>query len=503
MPAPSDLEASPGVGTSDRPSPGRSASAVEVRQARRSTPEWMRRYIATVVTIDLVASAAAAVVAFLVRFGDPASPYANYLIAGAVFPIFWFGLVHVCRGYAPQDLGSGTEEFRYLVRAGVASMASVGFVSYALALELARGYVVIVIPLTVLISLAGRYLARKQLHHRRQTGQCMKSVLGVGREGAVLDLVEQLRRDKYCGMQVIGACVPNPEAASALRAAGVKIMGSLDEAAMLVRQLDVDAVAVTSSSETGAVYLRKLSWDLERTGVELLVAPGLMEVAGPRMHMRPFVGLPLLYVEEPEFTGAGRLVKGAMDRFIAILGLLFLAPILAVIALAIRLDSPGPVIFRQTRIGKDGVPFTMLKFRTMTADAEALLAELADRNVNADGLLFKDPQDPRITRAGQLLRRYSLDELPQLVNVVSGTMSLVGPRPPLPTEVELYDESVRRRLLVHPGLTGLWQVSGRNDLTWEESVRLDLRYVENWSLVLDVMIMWKTVYTLVRPHGAY
>jgi exopolysaccharide biosynthesis polyprenyl glycosylphosphotransferase len=312
-----------------------------------------------------------------------------------------------------------------------------------------------------------------------------------------------MRRDRHCGMQVVGACVPQPAAADLLRAEGVPVLGDLSAAAGVVRSLRADAVAVTCSSETAAVYLRRLSWDLEGSGVELLVAPGLMEVAGPRMHMRPFIGLPLVHVEEPEFTGPKRLVKNLLDRMGAMVVLLLTAPVLACIALAVRLDSPGPVLFRQQRVGQGGRAFTMLKFRTMVADAESRREALRSRNQNSDGLLFKVTGDPRVTRVGRVLRRYSLDEIPQLLNVVSGRMSLVGPRPPLPEEVALYDDSVARRLLVKPGLTGLWQVSGRSDLTWEEAVRLDLRYVENWSLALDIQILWKTVSAVVRAEGAY
>jgi exopolysaccharide biosynthesis polyprenyl glycosylphosphotransferase len=312
-----------------------------------------------------------------------------------------------------------------------------------------------------------------------------------------------VRRDRHCGMDVLAACVPDPEGAHLLRAEGVAVVGDLDQVARTVQALGADAVAVTNSSETAAAYLRRLSWELEGSGVELLVAPGLMEVAGPRMHMRPFIGLPLLHVEEPEFTGSKRLVKEVVDRLGAGLALLGIAPVLLAIALAVRLDSPGPVLFRQVRIGRDGREFGMLKFRTMVADAEAQRAALLDRNERADGLLFKIADDPRITRVGRVLRRLSLDELPQLLNVLGGRMSLVGPRPPLPAEVALYDDSVRRRLLVKPGLTGLWQVSGRSDLTWDESVRLDLRYVENWSLLLDLMILWKTASAVIRARGAY
>jgi exopolysaccharide biosynthesis polyprenyl glycosylphosphotransferase len=228
-----------------------------------------------------------------------------------------------------------------------------------------------------------------------------------------------------------------------------------------------------------------------------------MEVAGPRLHIRPVTGLPLLHVEEPEFAGTRRVVKGAVDRMLAAVGFVLLLPLLLSIVLMIRLTSPGPALFRQVRIGQHGREFTLLKFRSMYSDAETRRAELLTRNERAEGLLFKIKDDPRVTPVGRWLRKFSLDELPQLINVLTGRMSLVGPRPPLPEEVALYQDDVRRRLLVKPGLTGLWQISGRSDLDWDESVRLDLRYVENWSFTLDLMILWKTMSTVVRGRGAY
>ncbi|MGY1733783.1 sugar transferase [Geodermatophilus sp. SYSU D01045] len=470
-------------------------------RGRRPLRRWMSWYVVAAVVADVLAAALAGVTAQVVRFGTDVGP--TMAAALVLLPLGWAALVFVTGGYAVGDLGNGNEEFRSVFRAGVVLLAGIALVSYAGALELSRGMVVIAVPAAVLASLLGRHLLRRRLHALRARGRCLRTVVAVGRERAVLDLVRQLRRDRNCGMDVVGACVPDPQRAELLRAEGVAVAGDLAEVTAAVRRLGADAVAVTSSSETAAVYLRRLSWELEGSGVELLVAPGLMEIAGPRMHMRPFIGLPLVHVEEPAFTGPKRLVKAAMDRSVAVLLLLTVLPVLLAVALAIRLDGPGPVLFRQRRIGLDGRPFTMLKFRTMVTDADARRSALADRNQNADGLLFKVADDPRVTRVGRVLRRLSLDELPQLLNVVGGQMSLVGPRPPLPGEVALYDDQVRRRLLVKPGLTGLWQVSGRSDLTWEEAVRLDLRYVENWSLALDVLILWKTFSAVVRADGAY
>ena len=234
----------------------------------------------------------------------------------------------------------------------------------------------------------------------------------------------------------------------------------------------------------------------------MVVAPALTDVAGPRIHITPVAGLPLLHVEEPEFTGVRRLFKSVSDRVLALLLYLLLSPLLVLIAIAVRVSSRGPALFRQERVGQDGQTFGLLKFRSMYVDAEARLAALQGSN-EASGLLFKMRADPRVTPVGRWLRRYSLDELPQLWNVVRGDMALVGPRPPLPSEVAAYESHVRRRLLVRPGITGLWQVSGRSDLSWDDAVRLDLYYVENWSPALDAMILWKTLFAVVRGKGAY
>lgn len=470
--------------------------------ARRSTPRWVGRYAFAVRVTDVLASLAATLLAHAVRLGDEAlAPQSLWLIAA--FPVVWLVLVQLSGGYEQRELGTGATEFRSVMRAGVVLLAGIALVSYAFALELSRGLVVVAAPSAVALTAGLRYVVRRRVHRLRAQGRCMRTVVAVGRERAVLDLVEQLRRDRYCGIDVVAACVPDPVHADLLRAADVPVLGDLGTAAAVVQSTGADAVAVTSASETAATYLRRLSWELEGSGVELLVAPGLMEVAGPRLHVRPFVGLPLLSVEEPDFHGSRRVVKTLVDKVVAATALVLMLPLLLAIAVAVRCDSRGPVLYRQERVGKGGRPFVMLKFRSMVDGAHAMREAGSADNLNGDGLLYKVRDDRRITRVGHLLRRYSLDELPQLLNVLGGSMSLVGPRPPLPDEVALYDSSVQRRLLVTPGLTGLWQVSGRSDLTWDESVRLDLRYVENWSLSLDLMILWKTLSTVVRARGAY
>jgi exopolysaccharide biosynthesis polyprenyl glycosylphosphotransferase len=318
----------------------------------------------------------------------------------------------------------------------------------------------------------------------------------------VLEMLRRLGDERFHGLQVVAACLPLPGQRPALMERGVPVVGGFGSVEQAVRLTDADTVAVLASPDLGPEQLRRLAWDLEPTGADLLVAPSLVEVAGPRLSIRPVTGLPLLQVEQPTFTGGRRIVKATFDRTMAFAALVLLFPLFLTIGLLVRLTSRGPAFFRQERIGKDGKPFTMWKFRSMVVDAESLREKLLEQS-DRDGLMFKMRSDPRITPIGAWMRKHSVDELPQLINVLTGSMSLVGPRPPLPEEVAEYGDDVRRRLLVRPGLTGLWQVSGRADLSWEESVRLDLRYVDNWSLATDLLILWKTVRAVIRGGGAY
>jgi exopolysaccharide biosynthesis polyprenyl glycosylphosphotransferase len=326
----------------------------------------------------------------------------------------------------------------------------------------------------------------------------------VGRRDSVAAMIRQIQRAPNHGMHVVGACVSGmgEESGSASHVEGVPVFGLTDGTVAAVDLLDAEVVAVSSHPDLAGHALRRLAWSLEERQVELLVSPGILEVAGPRLSIRPTSGMPLLHVERPVRSGGRRVVKSMVDLCLTLSITVLALPALAVIALLVRLDSPGPILFRQNRVGAEGVEFSMLKFRTMVVDAEERLAGLAAGH-DVNSMLFKMKDDPRVTRVGTFLRRYSLDELPQLFNVLGGTMSLVGPRPPLPREVALYEPDAVRRLRVRPGLTGLWQVSGRSDLTWDESLRLDLWYVDNWSLVLDLQILFRTMRAVIRGSGAY
>jgi exopolysaccharide biosynthesis polyprenyl glycosylphosphotransferase len=382
-------------------------------------------------------------------------------------------------------------------------LATLGTVSWAFRLDVARGFVIAVVPLAASLTLLQRYTQRQMLHRARGRGQYLQTTLLVGHRNAVAALDEQMDREAYHGYRVVGCCLPNDQFSPVADAFnGLPILGGLDEVAAVVARYEVDTVAVLPCPELHGPALRSLGWDLEQTHAELLLAPAVTEIVGPRVHIRPVCGLPLLHMERPELTGVRRITKDLFDRTSAFLGLIFLAPVLLSVALAVKVTSRGPVFFRQERVGRDGQTFSMLKFRSMVTGADGMVANLAAEN-EGNGVLFKMKADPRVTSVGRVLRRFSLDEVPQLFNVLKGEMSLVGPRPPLPTELERYGFDMHRRFLVKPGLTGLWQVSGRSDLSWDDSVRIDVRYVENWSLAFDFMILWKTVGAVLRGSGAY
>ena len=461
---------------------------------------WMRTYLRRAVIADSCCALVAGLLAQRIRFDGTAGALGLYLLLSLGLPVFWLAAVALTGGYDSRFVGGGSDEFRRVLNAAVSLTAGVAIVSYAAKLDIARGYVVFALPCTTTFDLVARYLLRRRLHRLRRFGHCMLRTVAVGHASAVIDLITELRRDSYHGLAVVAACLADANGSDDL--AGVPVSGGLGDVAAAVRNSGADAVAVLACPEMNGARLRALAWELEKTATDLCVAPALMDVAGPRTTIRPVAGLPLLHVDHPELTGVKQVAKGLFDRVTAAAALVLLAPLLMAITIAIRLDDGGPSLFRQTRVGKDGHPFTVVKFRTMVADAEEQKALLMAQN-ELDGVLFKIRRDPRVTRTGLWLRRWSLDELPQLLNVVIGDMSLVGPRPALPEEAARYAAHVQRRLVVKPGLTGLWQVNGRSDLSWDEAVRLDLRYVENWSFALDLQILWKTVSVLLKGSGAY
>ncbi len=408
-------------------------------------------------------------------------------------PLLFCVLIAVSGGYGPQQLEGGRDRWR------TPALASLGTCLVAASLvglraDLPGGLAAAVLLPTAALTVLSVLLRRAWRARSRTT----TDALAVGDGRLIADLVaDTSRRD---GLRFVGACVPGGSCA-VLDAAGVPVLGDLDDVPVVVHRFVVDAVVVTACVDIPAPSLRRLSWDLEGSGVQLVVAAGLLDIHGARLGVRELGGVPFLALAQPALDDPRRLLKAALDRCCALLALVLLAPVMVAIGLAIRATSPGPALFGQTRVGRHGREFTIWKFRSMQAGAEQQLGELD--NDHGDELLFKIQNDVRITSLGAHLRRWSLDELPQLLNVLRGEMSLVGPRPPLPTEVRQYDDDVRRRLLVTPGMTGPWQVGGRSELSWDASIRLDLRYVEDWSLGLDLRLLCQTFSAVLRGRGAY
>ncbi|MFI6644922.1 sugar transferase [Streptomyces sp. NPDC050504] len=465
--------------------------------------DWEQRYRRAVIISDTVATAlvVAAIGGF---FGarDAANWHEKWRILAIGTELLVLGALGVSRSWAPAVLGQGAEEFRRLGRSLFAAAVVLALAGIALTSRNIKLWIFVAIPAIALLTMTQRYLLRLWLHKQRKEGRCLRPVLAAGSPATVHDLITRARKFPHLGWRVDAVCTADGIGFDGDQLDGVPVVGRLNDVAGHVRRDGYRVVAVTPDPHWTPDRLQRLAWNLEGSDADMVVAPVLMEVAGPRLHVDAVLGIPLLRLSMPAFTGGRRVVKEVVDRMGAVILLVLLAPLMLLVALLVLLDSRGGAFYRQRRVGKDGREFTIFKFRTMAVGAHRARDELADRNEGA-GLLFKMRSDPRVTRVGKVLRRYSLDELPQLFNVLNGSMSLVGPRPPLPEESAAYGPDIRRRLLVKPGLTGLWQISGRSDLPWEEAVRLDLRYVEDWSLALDTVILWKTLRAVLQGQGAY
>ncbi|AQT78730.1 UDP-phosphate galactose phosphotransferase [Mycolicibacterium litorale] len=477
-----------------------------------TVPAWHSTYARRLAVTDFVSVVLAVGLAQWLRFGGlpgTASTYAdlNYLLVSIAVASLWMLALSINNARSPRIVGSGAEEYRRVLMATLAVFGGVAIISMLFKLEIARGYLMIALPTGITLLILSRWVARRMVIRARQKhGRCITRVLAVGSAPAVRDLTKSLAREEWSEYMVVGACIPGRASGSELDVPGVRKIPTFGDESNVVGAVTATgshAVAVTATEHFDGRAFRDLSWELEKLNVDLLVAPGVVDVAGPRLQMRPVSGLPLIHVEKPQYHGAKRFQKRLFDLAFASMVLLCGLPVLLLIAVAIKMTSRGPIFYRQERIGMDGLPFEMIKFRTMVDGADRMLDDLMDRNESEGGVLFKMRSDPRVTPVGRILRKYSLDEIPQFINVLKRDMSVVGPRPPLANEVKSYDDHARKRLLVRPGITGLWQVSGRSDLSWEDSVRLDLFYVENWSMVSDLLIALKTVKAVLGHSGAY
>lgn len=476
-----------------------------------TTLDWRVKTSRQLRLVDAFVIAWAISGAYIVRFGiEPdfvvEGQEVTYVWLSAVLALAWWLMLGAWSTRQPRILGAGADEYKRVAAASLWLFGLVAIFSYVSRTDTARGYVGIALPVGLFGLLLARWLLRQHLSIDRQGGASMSKLLLLGGPSAVTHLASTLTLAKHSGYEPVAAYTPGANAASTFDSiAGLPVLGHQPDVEGILKAIDciqADAVAVSAGVQLHPQTLRHLGWELAARNIGLIMAPALTDIAGPRIHTQQVAGLPLIHVTTPSLEGGQRVAKRLFDITVSGILIVLTLPIMIVIALLVKADSRGTVLFKQERVGMQGAHFRMLKFRSMVIDAEARLKELSDHS-EGNGVLFKMKNDPRVTRVGGIIRKYSLDELPQLFNIFAGTMSLVGPRPPLPSEVEAYESYVRRRLLVKPGLTGLWQVSGRSNLSWQDSVRLDLYYVENWSLAGDLLIILRTARAVFRGTGAY
>jgi len=450
----------------------------------------------------LVALVATTLRRWLGWFEQPLDVGDTFWSAGPLILVGWLCVIAALGGYRQRLFGAGVEEYKILLHATLLAAGVTSGAAYLTKFDLSRTFFLLVFGLGGFFLVAERVLLRRALHRARRSGSLTHAVVIVGTPPQIDDVASVLNRETWLGYRILGALVPlGFEQDETSR--GVPIIGLASEAQDIVRAVKADVIFLAGGALESGDRMRELVWELETDDVQVVVAPSLTDVSRERVRIRPVGGLPLVHLDPPRHVRARRRAKRTFDLVLTVGLLVGVAPVFAFIAVAIKLNDGGPVFFRQTRAGLGGREFACLKFRTMVVDAEARLSMLhAEHGYSGTGL-FKVKDDPRVTGPGRWLRRFSLDELPQLLNVLRGEMSLVGPRPPLPIEVENYDRFTRRRLHVRPGMTGLWQVSGRSDLSWDEAVRLDLYYVDNWSMTQDLSILARTFNAVVGSRGAY
>jgi exopolysaccharide biosynthesis polyprenyl glycosylphosphotransferase len=422
-------------------------------------------------------------------------------IVGVPIVLGWVAFIALHGGYAVHIMGSGPQEYKIVVRATLVAAGATGIVAFLAQFQFSRGFFFLLIILGVPLLFLGRYALRRVFHRLHEKGHLTQRVLVAGSAAQVDEVTRVLSRESWLGYHVVGAVLPANEQ-GAETPGGVPVLGSTSHTTDVLESTQCDIVLFAGGAVDSAREMRRAAWQLDGSGVQIMLVPSLTDVSSDRVRVRPAAGMQLLELEGPRAQRASRVWKRLFDVVGAAALIVVFSPLLAVTAIAIKRHDGGPVLFRQQRVGRDGETFDCLKFRSMVVDADRLAGQVQTM-YDGDHVLFKAADDPRITPPGRVIRRYSVDEMPQLLNVLRGDMSLVGPRPPLPREVEKYGPDMLQRLAVRPGMTGLWQVSGRSDLSWDDAVRLDLYYVDNWSLVQDLAILARTMSAVVSGRGAY
>lgn len=474
---------------------------------------WQRSYARRLIVTDAAIILTVAYGSQLLRFGiTPAElPITgltadqlniSYTIVSAIVVAGWLAVLSYFATRDYKFLGTGSTEYRRITNATVGYFGVLAIVGFLIQSPIGRGYILIALPTGLLLLLLGRWGWRQWLHRQRAKGEYGYRAVVMGEREKSVHVSREMAREPNVGIALVGAVTAHGTTSQDLES-GVPVLGNYGSVLDVIDETGADMVILTGADTITPVQMRRLGWDLEGRSVSLIVAPALTDVAGPRIHARPVAGLPLIQVDYPVFEGRKYVAKRAFDVLGSILLIVLASPVLLAVAIAVKVSSPGSVFYTQERVGLRGEPFRMFKFRSMVQGAHDQLQTLLDAQGTSDKPLFKINDDPRITRVGKFIRRYSIDELPQLFNVLIGTMSLVGPRPQHDAEVALYDDAAHRRHFMKPGITGLWQVSGRSDLDWDDAVRLDLYYVENWSMTGDIVILYRTVRAVAKADGAY
>ena len=457
--------------------------------------EWKTYLRRSIQLFDVVTLFISLLVIFTIRFpktwsGNLSDYEFKNILLGILVLFSWLFFLWFNGSRETNILGFGADEYKRLTSATLLSFTFIAFISYIFKLEISRAFVLSVYPFGLLILFISRRFLRRRLIKARNNGRYLSRVLLL--HSGTIDPVEaRLAIAQHAGFNIVHKIVTTEN-------------NNFDfhEIVTQAKVNKCDRIMVGQSAVISAKELRNLGWVLEQTNIDLVVAPAVTEIAGPRLKVSNVEGLPLLHLEQPVFSGVAKATKRLLDLIISIVGLVIISPFLFITAVIIKFYDRGSVFYSQRRIGQNNKEFTVYKFRTMFEGSHEQRGKIM-AETNKDPRLAKDPQDPRVTKPGLFLRRWSIDEIPQIINVLKGEMSLVGPRPPLAEEVNKYEKSETRRLLVKPGLTGLWQVSGRSELDWEDAVRLDLYYVENWSLTLDILIIIRTAAAVWRGEGAY
>ncbi|MDT0156393.1 sugar transferase [Microbacterium sp. ARD32] len=480
------------------------APAATTSTPRRREAAWALRFALRLVYVDtliIIATMAGFGALVLPGFGtnlawENGPKGLPYTVPLTIVGLLWMLALAAFDTRDRHIVGHGVVEYRRVVDATVFVFAAIVVVAFFLRIEVARTLFLFSLPVGLTGLLVGRWVCRQWLRSRQKDGGFVYRAVVLGDRAKIAHIIKQIRGTHGTGYVIVGA-VTTGGASDLID--DVPVLGSFAQTAQAIDTVGADTLILTGADELEPQAMRRLGWAMAERDVNWVVAPALTDVAGPRIHAQPVAGLPLVHVDFPRLEGYRRFAKRSFDIVVSTLLIVLTSPIMLATAIAIRVDGPGPIMYTQQRVGRRGTLFSIIKFRSMKQGADDQLASLLDLQGTTDRPFFKVTDDPRITRVGRFIRRYSIDELPQLLNVFTGRMSLVGPRPQRPDEVALYDDVVERRLLVKPGMSGLWQVSGRSQLSLEDSIRLDLYYVENWSFTQDIHILFRTIKAVVAP----